>query len=60
MQKQLLQALDNHGFDYGAYEIGKGKKRVQMNGKEVLRKWNQQIGFSNPKHRKKVDKFLPR
>jgi len=43
---------------FGVYEIGKGKVRVQMNGKIELEKWSKQIGFHNVKHQRKSDLFL--
>ncbi|MFC1647953.1 LAGLIDADG family homing endonuclease [Nanoarchaeota archaeon] len=54
MQKQLIELLDSYGFKYGVHDIGRGKVRVQMNGKEQLRKWLDTIGFSNPKHLKRA------
>ena len=58
MQQQLLALLDLYGFHYGAYAIGKGKLRVQMNGVAALKKWNEEIGFSNEYYQKRCDSFL--
>jgi hypothetical protein len=58
MQKQFVQILKRHGFVFGVYDIGKGKIRVQLNGKKELRKWYDLVGFSNPKHAKKALVFL--
>ncbi|MDD9953625.1 MAG: hypothetical protein OXR66_04775 [Candidatus Woesearchaeota archaeon] len=58
MQKQLLQLLNLYEFHYGVYDIGRGKVRVQMNGKKAVEKWYNLIGFSNEKHRLKAESFL--
>ncbi len=55
MQKQLLYLLGLYSFHYGAYQIGKGKIRIQLNGRKLLQKWKKEIGFSNIKHKKKAD-----
>ncbi len=53
MQKQFIEILKRNNFHFGAYEIGKGKVRVQLNGKIQLNKWVKKVGFSNSKHIKK-------
>lgn len=58
MQGQFINILRKYYFNFGAYSIGKGKVRIQMNGKKELKKWNELIGFSNPKHQAKCDSFL--
>lgn len=58
MQKQFITTLQRYEFNFGAYAIGKGKVRIQLNGKKELEKWNKIIGFSNPKHQHKCDSFL--
>lgn len=58
MQKQFINFLRESGFNFGAYPIGRGKVRIQLNGKSELKKWNELIGFSNPKHQRKCDSFL--
>ncbi|MFA6460949.1 MAG: hypothetical protein WCV90_01675 [Candidatus Woesearchaeota archaeon] len=58
MQGQFIKILDKIKFNYGAHPIGKGKVRIQLNGKIQLKKWEQIIGFSNPKHQRKCDSFL--
>ena len=58
MQQQLIALLDLYGFRFGVYNIGKGKVRVQMNGKRQLEKWLAEIGFSNLKHLTKAEYFL--
>ena len=57
MQNQLINILKEHDFKFGVYNIGKGKVRVQLNGKNQLNKWIKLIGFSNKKHRDKVKRF---
>ena len=54
MQQQLLKILKKNCFAYHAYAIGKGKVRVQMNGREELRKWMQLVGFHNEKHARRA------
>ena len=58
MQKQLIRLLDMYNFKYGCYSIGKGKVRIQLNGKEQLKKWNDTIGSSNQYYIKRLQKFL--
>jgi len=50
--------LRNYGFRFGVYDIGKGKVRIQMNGVSQLKEWYEIIGFNNPKHKLKAEKFL--
>ena len=57
MQAQFIQILRNHNFNMGIYQIGKGKVRIQINGKSELKKWIKLIGFSNPKHSNKISRF---
>lgn len=56
MQNQITGILDDLDFCYGAYEIGKGKIRVQMNGKTQLAKFKNEVGINNPKHISKAEK----
>ncbi len=58
MQKQFIDIIKKHGFNVGVYQIGKGKVRIQLNGKEQLKKWIELVGFSNEKHIKKIERFL--
>lgn len=54
MQKQFIDILKRHKFNFGAYDIGKGKVRIQLNGKKQLKRWKDVIGFKNQKHINKV------
>ncbi|MFT4892910.1 MAG: hypothetical protein ACI8Z7_000699 [Candidatus Nanohaloarchaea archaeon] len=56
MQDQFIEILDSLGFRFGAYEIGKGKIRIQMNGKTQLAKFENEVGINNPKHVLKAEK----
>ncbi len=47
MQEQFITILKNYKFNFGSYAIGKGKVRIQLNGKKELKKWNEIIDFSN-------------
>ena len=58
MQNQFITILQKYEFRFGAYSIGKGKVRIQLNGMRELEKWNKIIGFTNPKHQRKCDLFL--
>jgi len=57
MQDQLANALERQNFCFGKYGIGKGKVRIQMNGKKQLSKWSQEIGFANRKHLDKLKRL---
>ena len=57
MQEEFIKIVKTLGFRYGVYDIGKGKVRIQINGKDELVKWNNLVGFSNPKHQRKCDSF---
>jgi len=58
MQEQFQTILRKYNFKFGTHNIGKGKVRIQLNGKKELKKWNELIGFSNPKHQVKFNSFL--
>jgi intein/homing endonuclease len=58
MQSQFIKILKSLNFKFGVYNIGKGKVRIQMNGKKELIKWNELVGFSNQKHQRKSDSFF--
>ena len=57
MQQQFVDLLNGYGFNFGVYQIGKGKVRIQLNGKKELKKWIELIGFSNLKNLKKIKRF---
>ena len=58
MQNQFINILRTQKFSFGVYKIGKSKVRVQMNGKVQLKKWCNEVGFSNKKHRNKTKLFI--
>ncbi|MBD3303595.1 hypothetical protein GF343_00455 [Candidatus Woesearchaeota archaeon] len=58
MQKQLIDILEKRGFRFGVYDIGRGKVRVQMNGKTQLNKWLKLVNFHNQRHIEKVSKYF--
>ena len=58
MQKQFVEILKKHNFRFGVYNIGKGKVRIQLNGKAQLTKWVRLVGFSNKKHADKIKRFM--
>lgn len=57
MQSQFIGILERKGFNFGSYDIGKGKVRIQMNGKKQLEKWITKIGFKNQKHKEKLERL---
>ena len=57
MQSQLIAILAKLGFHFGVYQIGRGEVRIQLNGRKQLRKWREQIGFSNKRHIDKANLF---
>jgi hypothetical protein len=57
MQNQFIDILKRRGFRFQVNDIGKGKVRIRLNGKKQVYKWNKEIGFSNPKHAKKLLNF---
>ena len=58
MQNQFISILKKHNFKFGVYKIGKGKIRIQLNGKIQLKRWKKLVGFSNKKHLDKINRFL--
>jgi hypothetical protein len=54
MQSQFIEGLKRYGFRFGVYQIGKGKVRIQLNGKVQLYKWFKLIGSKNAS---KVERF---
>lgn len=58
MQSQFIKILKKYSFRFGVYKIGRGKIRVQLNGKDQLRLWLKLVGFSNKKHLDKVKRFI--
>jgi hypothetical protein len=57
MQNQIIKILKMNGFGLGIYNLGSGAVRIQMNGKNQLKKWVNGVGFSNPKHYCKAEKI---
>ena len=58
MQGQFIDILNKYKFRFGAYRIGKGKVRIQLNGKGELKRWIRLVGFSNQKNIDKIKRFL--
>jgi hypothetical protein len=58
MQEQFIGILQRRDFHFGVYAIGKGKVRIQLNGKKQLKKWWDEVGFSNSRHTEKAKAFL--
>jgi len=58
MQKQFIDILKRNNFKFGIYNIGKGKVRIQLNGKKQLKKWKEMIGFNNPRHTNKIKEII--
>ena len=58
MQSQFIAILKKYKFKFGAYQIGKCKVRIQLNGKGQLESWIKLVGFSNQKNSNKVERFI--
>lgn len=58
MQAQLIGILSNNGFRPQVNRLEKGKVRVVLAGMGNLKRWNETIGFSNPRNQKMADSFL--
>ena len=58
MQNQLIDGLNRYGFKFGVYQIGKGKVRIQLNGKTQLYKWFKLIGSKNVDKLERFHKML--
>tara|TARA_Y100000294_G_scaffold146542_1_gene142137 strand:- start:2731 stop:3339 length:609 start_codon:yes stop_codon:yes gene_type:complete len=58
MQNQFIDILNKYDFKFGIYQIGRGKVRIQLNGKNQLKKWIKLIYFSNQKHMDKIKRFI--
>ena len=58
MQSQFIAILNKYNFKFGAYQIGKGKVRIQLNGKGQLESCIKLVGFSNQKNSDKIKRFL--
>lgn len=58
MQEQFIDILKRNRFKFGVYAIGKGKVRIQLNGKHQLKRWYKTVGFSNLRYLKKAEQFL--
>jgi len=58
MQIQFIEILKKYNFKFGAYNIGRGKVRIQLNGKKQLKRWIDLVGFSNQKNINKIKRFI--
>jgi hypothetical protein len=58
MQNQFVKILEEEKFNFGKYDIGEEKVRIQMNEKTKLRRWVSEVGFANRKHIEKAKKAL--
>ena len=52
-----IEIFKKYNFTFGVYKIGKGKVRIQLNGKWQLDMWMNLVGFSNQKHLNKLKNF---
>jgi hypothetical protein len=57
MQEQFKQLIEKEGFRFGNYELENDKIRIQINGKEKLQKWVEEIEFKNQRHLSKLERF---
>jgi len=58
MQKQLIQILEQNGFEPQINRLERGKARVVLAGLRNLWKWNESIGFSNSRNIRVAESFL--
>lgn len=58
MQSQIIDILEENGFEPRVNNIGNGMIRIMLAGKRKLRKWQDVIGFSNERNQKVADYFL--
>jgi len=58
MQAQFIRILHEKNFKFGVYTIGKGKVRIQLNGKKQLQQWMTLIGFSNSQKLNRAKLFV--
>jgi len=57
MQDQIINLLEEKGYNFGAYDRRNGKIRVQMNGKSQLNKWQNEVEFNNERYLSKLEKL---
>ncbi len=57
MQSQYIKILKNLGIRFGSYRIENEAIRIQINGKNELKKWMLFIGSDNLKNIKKAQNF---
>ncbi|MGV8169704.1 MAG: LAGLIDADG family homing endonuclease [Candidatus Nanoarchaeia archaeon] len=64
LMQQINHILKNRGFRTSIWRINKNKGnwkeglRLAVTGYEMLDKWNKEIGFINPKQRRKAEELL--
>ena len=58
MQNQFIQILKDLDFRFGVYQIGKGQIRIQINGKNELKKWVDKVGFANQRKLDRANSFF--
>ena len=58
MQAQLIKILKKQGFEPRVNNIGKGKRRIMLAGKQKLKKWYYEVGFSNGRNKRIADRFV--
>ena len=57
-QKQIIEMLNEFGFNYRIQYLDKCKIRIRISGVKELKKWFKLIGSSNKIHIEKAKKFL--
>ena len=58
MQNQLIDILKKHNFKPRVNNIGRGKKRIMLAGKQKLLRWYCKIGFSNKRNIVIAERFI--
>ena len=58
MQSQLIDIIEQLGFNLKVQKLDKGKIRIRINGKKELAKWMKLVGTSNYLYYNKAKKFI--
>lgn len=58
MQRQLIHAIESFGLEPRINKLERGKIRIMIAGRNRLRLWDKEIGFSNPRNGKIAEKII--
>lgn len=57
MRNSFISILKRNGFRFGAYKIDNNRTRIQLNGKNQVRKWVKDIGIMNFNQLERLDRI---